>query len=116
MAFETWMLLVLKIVVVIIGGHLAITKLLPELKKVLSYSVKREELVTSIVSILVFYVAILVSKFVASFLATMENKYLGYANVLLPGIEVILTVTPYVLYFLMATVIVAGLSNVSSKK
>jgi len=44
------------------------------------------------------------------FLAAVENKYLGYASVLLPGIEVILTVTPFVLMFLAAIVIVAGLS------
>jgi hypothetical protein len=116
MAFEIWALLILKIVGVIIGGHLAVTKLLPELKKMLSLFVKKEELITSVISILIFYVAVLVFKFIVSFLAAVENKYLGYANVLLPGIEVILVVTPFVLTFLAATVVVAGLTNVTPKK
>ncbi len=116
MAFGIWALLILKIVGVIIGGHLAITKLLPQLKKTLSVFVKREELITSIVSVMIFYVAMLVLKSVISVSATIENMYLGYVNVLLPGVEVVLSVTPYVLYFLMATVIVAGISSVGSKK
>ncbi len=116
MAFEIWALLILKIVGVIIGGHLAVTKLLPELKKMLSLFVKKEELITSIISILIFYVAVLVFKFIVSFLAVIENKYLGYANVLLPGVEVILTVTPFVMTFLAAIVVVAGLTGVTPKK
>ena len=43
MAFEMWALTILKIVAVIIGGHLAITKLLPTLKNVLSSFIKKEE-------------------------------------------------------------------------
>ena len=111
MAFGTWMLLILKIICVLIGGHLAITKLLPELKKVLSFFVKRMELITSIVSVLIIYILVLVLKFIIGFIAAVENVYLGYANVLLPGIEVILMVIPYVLYFFVAVVIVAGLSK-----
>jgi len=110
MAIEIWALLVLKIIGVIIGGHIAVTKLLPELKKMFCLFVKKEELITSVISILIFYVAVLVLKFIVGFLAAVENKYLGYASVLLPGIEVILTVTPFVLMFLAAIVIVAGLS------
>lgn len=111
MAFEVWMLTILKIVAVIIGGHLAITKMLPALKKILASYIKKEDLVTSIISILIFYVAILVSKFVIEFFVATGNKYIGYVSVLLPGIEVILTIIPYVLYFLVAIVIVAGLKK-----
>lgn len=111
MAFETWMLTILKIVCVIIGGHLAITKLLPALKNVLSSSIKKEDLTTSIISILMMYTGVLVLKFMIEFIVATENKYLGYANVLVPGIEVILTLVPYVIYLMVATVIVAGLKK-----
>lgn len=111
MAFEIWMLTILKIVAVIIGGHLAITKMLPILKNVLTSFIKKTELITSTISILLFFIGVLVLKFIISFLVLTENKYLAYANVLLPGIEVILTIIPYVLYFLIAAIIVAGLKK-----
>ncbi len=111
MPFETWMLTILKIVGVVIGGHIAITKMLPALKNILSFFTKKEELVTSTISILIMYIGVLVLKYIISFLVATGNKYLSYVDVLLPGVEVILTITPYVLYFLIATVIVAGLKK-----
>lgn len=111
MAFEIWMLTILKIVAVIIGGHLAITKMLPALKNVLSSFVKKEDVLTSIISVLLLFIGLLVLKFIVTFLTAVENKYLGYVNVLLPGIEVMLTVIPFVLYFMIAAVIVAGLKK-----
>lgn len=111
MAFEIWMLTILKIVAVVIGGHLAITKMLPALKNVLSAFIKKGEVLTSIISTFIFFVGILVLKFIVNFLVAVENKYLGYVNVLLPGLEVILIIIPYVLYFMIAVVIVAGLKK-----
>lgn len=111
MAFEMWMLTILKIVAVIIGGHLAITKMLPALKNVLASFIKKPEFIASVISIFIFYVAILVLKFIIDFLVLTENKYISYVNVLTPGIEVILTIVPYILYFMIATVIVAGLKK-----
>lgn len=111
MVFEIWAFTILKIVAVIIGGHLAITKLLPALKNVLASFIKKEGFIASIISIFIFYVGILVLKFIIDFLAATGNKYLGYATVLVPGVEVILTVIPYVFYFMVGAVIVAGLKK-----
>jgi len=111
MVFESWTITILKIIFVIIGGHLAITILLPALKRMLSPSVKREEFIPSVIAILIFYVAVLVLKFILEFLIETESKFLGYGNALLPGTEVIITVVPYVLYFMIAAVIVAGLKK-----
>jgi len=111
MSFEIWMLTILKIVAVVIGGHLAITKMLPALKNVLAAFVKKGEVLTSIISTLLLFVGVLVLKFIINFLVAVENTYLSYVGVLLPGIEVILTIIPYVLYFMVAVVIVAGLKK-----
>ena len=111
MGFEIWMLTILKIVAVIVGGHLAITKMLPALKRVLSSFIKKEEVVTSVISTFMFYIGTLVLKFIIEYLATTENKYLTYITVLIPGIDVILTIVPFVLYFLIAAIIVAGLKK-----
>jgi len=110
MAFMDWMLLILKIVGVVIGGHIAVTKFLPLMKTALSSFIKKEEFVTSVISVLMLYILVLVLNVVVGFLVSVENKYLGYLNVLLPGMEVILKVAPYIIYFLIAAVIVAGLS------
>lgn len=111
MGFELWALTILKIVAVIIGGHLAVTKMLPALKNVLASFIKKPEFIASVISIFIFYVGILVLKFVIDFLAMTENKYMGYVTVLLPGVEVILTILPYIMYFMIAAVIVAGLKK-----
>lgn len=111
MALEIWLLTILKIIAVIIGGHLAITKMLPVLKKVLNSFIKKDEITVSVISIFIFYVGVLAAKFVIGFLTATGNKYLGYINVLLPGVEIILTITPYVLYFMTAAVIVVGLKK-----
>lgn len=111
MAFEIWMLTILKVVAAIIGGHLAITKLLPALKNVLSSSIKKEDLTTSVISVLMVYTGVLVLKFIIESITATENKYLSYASVLLPGTEVILMLVPYVIYLMVAAVIVAGLKK-----
>lgn len=111
MSFEIWTFTVLKIVAVIIGGHLAVTKLLPILKNVLNSFLKKEEITLSVISIFLFYIGVSVAKYVIFFLTATENKYLNYINVLSPGVEIILTIIPYVLYFMTAAVIVVGLKK-----
>ena len=111
MSFEIWMLEKLKIIAVVIGGHLAINKMLPVLKNVLSSFIEKEEFLTGIISVLMFYVGVLVLRFIVDFLVEIGNKYLSYVEVLLPGIEVILAVIPYVIYFMIAAVVVAGLKK-----
>ena len=111
MAWEIWILTILKIISVIIGGHLAITKLLPALKKILVLFIKEDGFVTSIISTILIYVGVLVLKFIVTVLVATENKYLIYTDILSPGLEVMLSVIPYVLYFMIAVVIVAGIKK-----
>ena len=111
MALEDWMILVLKVVFILIGGHLAITRLMPGLKKVLAQVVRNEAVLVSSVSTLVFYIGVIAAKLIIQSVSAMDNKYLGYLAVLLPGVEVILVIIPYVVYFLIAATVVSALGS-----
>ena len=111
MAFENWMLLILKVVVILIGGHLAITRLMPNMKNTLAQVVKNEELLTGSVSTLIFFIGVIAAKLILQSVSVVGNKYVSYLTVLLPGVDVILTIIPYVVYFLVAAIIVSAFKS-----
>lgn len=111
MAFQEWMMAILQIVVVLIGGHLTITKLLPLLKEGLVYLIKKEEVVNSTISVFILFIGVIVLKKLVEFLVDTGNTYLSYINVLTPGIDIILEVFPFVLYFMLAIVAVSGFAK-----
>ncbi len=111
MAFEVWMLTILKIAVLIIGGHLTITKLLPKLKNVLTIFIDKSEIILAIIYALMFYTLILVIKYTVEALVLVNNKYINYLSVVIPATDIMLTIIPFVLYFLIAAVIAMGVKK-----
>ena len=105
MTFTTWLPIILKIIAIIIAGHLAITKLLPILKDVLSSYIRKGTVVTGVLYIFLFYIGVLVLEFIVNFLPETGNKYLIYLDILTPGVDLILKVIPYIVYFMLASVV-----------
>ena len=105
MSFATWLPIILKIVAVIVAGHLAITKLLPILKDVLSSYIRKGTVVTGVIYIFLFYIGVLVLEFIVKFLPETGNKYLIHLDILTPGIDLVLKVIPFIVYFMLASVV-----------
>jgi len=110
MAVEVWIVAIIKIALVLLGGHLAITKLLPLMKKLFNSFMKEEQTV-AVISILLLYVGLLVANKVIEAITSIDNQYLNYITLATIPINLILSVMPYLMYFTIACVAVIGLKK-----
>ena len=114
MAIELWITNILKVVFVIICGHIAITKVVPLLNDFLLSFVKDKKSVDAFTSLVDIYILVIVGLKIIEFLLAIENTALNYVEAIQPGFEVLSTLFSYVQWILLALIVVVALKNYKS--
>ena len=99
---------VIKIVFLIVGGHLAITKVLPMLEDVLSSVLTDKKVLDGLMSLLSVLILVIVGiKVIDLFLAT-QNPTLAYIGLVRPAFEVLFMLVDYFTWILAGVVVLLG--------
>jgi len=99
---------IISIIFVIIAAYLAITKILPVVRDLLS-GIVDGRVMGAFMSLLIIVVYILVLDKVVNLLLAAENQYLNYLSYITPGITVLTDLLPYLKYVLLGALIAWGL-------
>lgn len=111
MAVEEWIINLLKIVFVIVAGHIAITRIVPLLNDFLLSFVKNKKSVDSFTSLIDIFVIVLVATKIVEFALNIQNKIIGYVSILGPGLQVLTSVFEYLKWILLALILVIAFKN-----
>jgi hypothetical protein len=111
MGAEIFIVNLLKIISVVIAGHITLTKIIPLIDDMLKGLIKENKVVDSFTSLLGILVIVLASIKIIEFAMAMQNKVIGYLEVLKPGLELILSLAPYFGYVFAALVLIIAVKN-----
>jgi len=114
MAAETWIILVLKLVFVLVAGHIAITKIVPLLNDFLLSFIKDKTAVNSFTSLVDILVLILVGSQIVAFIVVADNKVLNYISVLQPALDLLKQLFSYLQWILLVLMAVVALKYLKS--
>ncbi len=106
MSAESFIINLLKIVSVVLAGHIALTKIIPMMDDLLKGLIKEPKVVDRFTSILGILVIALAGIKIIELAAATQNKVVGYLSVLTPGLEFITGLVPYLGYVFAAIVII----------
>lgn len=95
----------------VVAGHLAITKLYPALKSLLSTVIKEEKAVDGVLSLLVGYTLIFVLREALKALLAINNEYLNVIALLNPPITLLIDILWYISWLVLAFFFVYGLKK-----
>jgi len=108
MSAESFIVNLLKIVFVVLAGHIALTKIIPLVDDMLKGLIKDTKVVDKFTSLLGILVITLAGIKIIEFAVATENKVVGYLSVLSPGLEFIKGLVPYFGYVFAAVVIIVA--------
>ena len=111
MTVEVWIGVILKVIFVVIGGHIAITKIVPLLNEFLLSFIKNQKSVDAFTSLIDIYILTLVGLKIVEFTLETENDIVNYIGVLKPGFEILSALFGYLQWILLALIIVVALKN-----
>jgi len=114
MGAEIWIVSVLKIVFIILAGHIAITKIVPLLNDFLLSFIKDRRSVNSFTSLIDIFILVTVGLKIIEITLEVENKALTYLNILKPGFELIVSLFTYLQWILLALILVVALKAYKS--
>lgn len=114
MVVETWVVTLLKVVFVIVAGHIAITKIVPLLDEFLSGFIKNEKAVDSFTSLIDIFILVLVGTKIIEFLLETENPVLSYFSALQPSFELLNALFSYLQWILLALIAIVALKYFKS--
>ena len=104
--------LALGMVLTIVAGHIAITKILPKLKILLKAIIKDEEAINSLMHIFIVYVGLFVlSKLLELFRAFDVGFINDMASIVQPGIDILMSLLPYLQWLILGILVVVGLKS-----
>lgn len=106
MSAENIIVNILKIIFVIIGGHITLTKIIPLLDDMLKSLIKETKAVDKFTSLLGIFVFVIVGVNIINFAVATENKVISYLSVIKPAFELIIGLVPYFGYIFAATVLI----------
>ena len=106
MSFEIFFTSILKIIFVIVAGHIALTKIIPLVDEMLKALIKETKVVDKFTSLLGVLVFVMVGVKIIEFAAVTQNKVISYLSVIQPGLDLLLSLVPYFGYIFAATVII----------
>lgn len=109
MSVEVWIVNVLKIVFVIVGMHIALTKVLPLLKDMLSGFIGNKKINDGITGLIAILILVLGGLKIFDFIEAIGNKALSYLLVFKPGFEMVFSLEHYFKYIVLAVVVAVAL-------
>lgn len=108
---EVFITAILKIVFVIVGGHIAITKVVPLLNDFLLSFINDKKAVDSFTSLIDIFILVTVGTLLVGFLIEVNNVYLNYISVIKPGLDVLNGLFVYIQWILLALIVVVAIKN-----
>jgi len=112
MAAEIIAINILKIVFVIIGGHVAITRVVPLLNDFLLSFIKDRKSVESFTSLIDIFILALVGLKIVGFAIATENPFASYLTVIQPGFDLIMILFDYLKWILVVLIGVVAIKNI----
>ncbi|MEK6934648.1 MAG: hypothetical protein AABW46_02110 [Nanoarchaeota archaeon] len=112
MAVEAIAINILKIVFVIIGAHIAITRVVPLLDDFLISFIKDKKSVESFTSLVDIFILVLVGLMIIEFALATENSFVSYIEVIKPGFDLIMQLFDYLKWILVVLIGVVALKNI----
>ncbi len=106
MSVETIIINILKIIVVIVSGHIILTKIIPLVDDMLKNLVKETKVVDKFTSLLGILVIVLVGIKITELAVATQNKVISYLEIIKPGFELMSSLVPYLGYIFAATVLI----------
>lgn len=104
---ELWIVNILKILFVIIGAHLAITKILPMLKDTLSSFDKK--MVNGLISLFAVFIIVFAGLAIFEFITAIGSKGFSYLLVIKPAFDLIYRLEYYFKYIILGIIVILGL-------
>ncbi len=111
MGFEIFLVNFLKIVFVIVAGHIAITKIIPLIDDMLKALIKETKVVDRFTSLLGILVIVVFGSKIIEFAMATENKVVSYLSVVKPGFDLLLSLVPYFGYIFAAAVVIISVKS-----
>ncbi len=108
MSAEAFIINLLKIISVVVAGHITLTKIIPLLDDMLKGLIKDNKVADRFTSLLGILVIVLASTKIIEFAMATGNKVIGYLDVLKPGLEFVLSLVPYFGYVFAALVLIVA--------
>ena len=112
MAFEIFVVNLLNIVFVVLAGHIALTKIIPLLDGMLKQLVKETKAIDNFTSLLGILVFVLVGLKIIEFAVATQNKVISYLSVVKPGLDLLLSLVPYLGYVFAGAIIIIALRGI----
>lgn len=104
---ELWAMNILKIIFIVIGAHIAITKVLPMLKDALSGLDKK--MINGIISLFAVFILVFAGLKIFEFIAAIGDKTISYLLVIQPAFDLILKLEYYFKYIIIGVIVILGL-------
>ncbi|MBI2671762.1 hypothetical protein HYX16_02415 [Candidatus Woesearchaeota archaeon] len=111
LALEEYIVNLLKIVFVVLAGHISLTKVIPLLDGLLSELIKEKKAVDNFTSLLGILVFVLVGMKIVEFALATQNKIISYLSVVKPGLDLLMSLSSYFGWILAGAVVVLGLRS-----
>jgi ABC-type multidrug transport system fused ATPase/permease subunit len=110
MVSEIYITNIIKIIFTIIGGHLAITKILPLIKDFLD-DFLNDKATKALISLLTVAIIVIVANLIIGFTTEIGNNYLNYINLIKPLLDVITNLFNYLQYVVAIALIAYAIKN-----
>ncbi|MEK6922786.1 MAG: hypothetical protein AABX08_03240 [Nanoarchaeota archaeon] len=114
MGAEVWITLILKIIIILIAGHIAITKIVPLLNDFLLSFIKDKSSVNSFTSLIDIFILVLVGAQIVNFVQETDSVALSYISILEPAFNVLKEIFVYLQWILLALIVVVAIKNLKS--
>ena len=112
MSVETIIVNILKIVFVVLAGHVALTKIIPMVDAMLKGLIKENKVVDNFTSLLGIFVFVLVGIKIIEFGVATQNTVITYLEIIKPGFELIQSLVPYFGYIFAGVVVIIAVRGI----
>jgi len=111
LAIDVYITNIIKIIFAIIGGHLAITRILPVLKNFLDDFIKEDKVLKALISLLTFAIIVAVANLVVQFTTAIGNPVFNYIALIQPMLDIFNTLFSYLQYIVAIGLIAYAIKN-----
>lgn len=112
MAAEIWVTVILKVIILILVGHVAITRIVPLLNDFLLGFIKDKRPVDSFTSLVDIFILVLVCKKIVEIVLEAGNTALSYISIFDPGLTVLNSLFMYIQWIVLVLMALVALKNI----
>lgn len=109
MAGEVWVINILKIIFVIAGTHITLTRIMPLIERYFSLVIVNKKIMDALTSLLGVLVLVLAANLVFEFIGAIANPILNYILVAKPLVDLLYQFIGYIQWLVIAVFVIGGL-------